>query len=136
MELLLLIVALWIFLLYACYIIIGYNHEVRKLKQLNTDLTMLTQEDKAVIENLNKRLKRLEDIYLSKEPTPSKIDEQSTAQQEPINESKGERWQVEVYQLNITGDEGFQLNIKPLFKLKKPLADQAAFAIKELLKTL
>jgi len=64
---------------------------------------------------------------------------QTAAQQEPkelINESKGERWRVEVYQPNITGNEGFQLNIKPLFKLRKPLADQAAFAIKELLKTL
>ena len=62
-------------------------------------------------------------------------EQEYTAQQEP-KESKEERWQVKVYQPNITGDEGFQLNIKPLFKLRKPLADQAAFAIKELLKTL
>jgi len=54
---------------------------------------------------------------------------------EPITKQK-ERWKIEVYQPNITGDEGFKIHIEPTFKLRKPLAEQAAQAIRETLENL
>jgi RNA:NAD 2'-phosphotransferase (TPT1/KptA family) len=60
---------------------------------------------------------------------------QPTAKDE-VKQDVKERFNIEVYSPNITGNEGFRIHISTKFKMSKLMADDIAYKIKALLQSL